>query len=79
MLYYLYIKNLIENWVDLFFCNFFDIDFFENYSDFLLFLRELVDIFKYFLNFQFEEFFFLFDIYFLNIKKNILFFFIFFH
>jgi hypothetical protein len=58
MLYYLYIKNLIENWVDLFFCNFFDIDFFENYSDFLLFLRELVDIFKYFLNFQFEEFFF---------------------
>ena len=59
-IYFLYIKNLVDNLLDNFFCNFFDIDIFENFSENKIYLTELSDIFKYFFNFQFEEFLFFF-------------------
>ena len=76
-IYFLYIKNLVDNLLDNFFCNFFDIDIFENFSENKIYLTELSDIFKYFFNFQFEEFLFFLVIFYLVIKKILYFFFFF--
>ena len=77
-IYFLYIKNLVDNLLDNFFCNFFDIDVFENFSENKIYLAELSDIFKYFYNFQFEEFFFFFSNFVLRYKKKYSIFFYFF-
>jgi succinate dehydrogenase hydrophobic anchor subunit len=74
----LYIKNLFDNLVDNFFCNFSDIDLFENFNESKLYVSELSDIFAYFLNFQFDEFFFFFSNFFLRYKKKYSIFFYFF-
>jgi succinate dehydrogenase hydrophobic anchor subunit len=77
-IYFLYIKNLVDNLLDNFFCNFFDIDIFENFSENKIYLTELSDIFKYFFNFQFEEFLFFFSNFVLRYKKKYSIFFYFF-
>jgi succinate dehydrogenase hydrophobic anchor subunit len=77
-LYVLYIKNLFDNIVDNFFCNFNDLDLLENFSENKVYFQELGDIFKYFLNFQFEEFFFNLSNFFLRYRKKYSIFFYFF-
>jgi len=78
MFFLTYVKNLFDNFLDIFFCYFYDLDVLENFSDFNLKIKELFDIFKFLFNFRMEEFFFFLSDFFSKNKKKYSIFFYFF-
>lgn len=68
--YWNYFKNIFDNFVDVFFCYFYDLDIIVDLNDFNIKIKEIFDIFKFLFSFRLDEFFFFISDFFNKNKKK---------